>query len=153
MVDKPILIRRPDWNIRLTHFITWSYLAIDDLTWDTINCGSWVAKAVEVQTDYDLYTDFRGYTDTAVASYKRVKTLGYDSLADYTRDRLPSIPLAFARRGDVVFVPAEGDFEGLGMSHALALADPPHFHAMTLYGLGRGLLSDAVEAFAIGRQS
>lgn len=151
-IEKPVLTRRPDWNARLTVFLAWSYRDLDQLIWDSVNCGSWAAKAVEVQTDYDLYSDFRGHTETAVASYKRLKELGFDTLDDYVRARLPYEMLSFVRKGDLVLVPATGDFCGLGMANALAVADPPHFHALSIYGPGRGALSDAVEAFAIGRE-
>ena len=152
MEAKHNIIRRPDWAERFTNFVTWSQLSIEDMDWNNINCGSWVGKAVEVMTDYDLYCDFRGYTSDATKAYKRLRELGFETLDDYVASQLPEIPIGMTRRGDLVLVPAEGDFCGIGMSHALAVAEPPHFLAMTNYGLGRGNLYEASRAFAVGER-
>jgi hypothetical protein len=140
------LVRRGDAGQQLTKFIVWSQIAGQEFDWSVINCAAWAAKAVEVQVvdGYDLFAPFRGHTDDPAEAYKAIKKAGFEDMSSVITTQFYEVPLAFAHKGDIVFVKdVEGDdnvYEGLGMSEAIGIADPPFFWALGRYGLGKGLL-------------
>jgi len=144
--------RRWDWAQKLTEYIVASMQAGTSCDWENQNCGKWVSGAVREQTGRDVYGRLRDIKDPYTA-YMEIKRAGYDDLEDLIRKNFRKKPIAFAHRGDIVFVRAEGDqWEGLGMAHALGIAEPPIFHALGTAGIGRGLILDAVACFDIERE-
>lgn len=145
------LTRRFDSEQRLTEFLVWCDVAKVQLDWEVFNCASFGAKWIEVQTDYDMYSAFRGKIHDEGSAYKEIRKLGYENLDDIITSQLPEIPIGMAQRGDLVLVPADGErFLGLGMSHAIGGVDPPFFWALGTEGLGRGHLYECTRAFAVG---
>jgi hypothetical protein len=158
MTHKPLhtgpikLVRRHDWMVRLTEYLVDSVKEGIKCDWEFNHCGGWVAGAVEEMTGVDIFEPFKPFPITCPEeAYLAIKRAGYESMEQYVNIIMVEKPVIFAQRGDLVFVPADGEeFAGLGMSQAVGLADPPFFRALGVNGLGEGPILKASRCFAVG---
>ncbi len=137
----------PDWEARLHDFMYQAIKAPGDqvLDWVTRTCGSWVADAVHAQTDHDFYAPLRS-GDSIMSVVRLLHIAGFKTMEEYVAAQLPRVELVFARRGDVLLVPAQygqSNFEGtsldkIGLSSCVALADPPFYWCISSEGLVKG---------------
>lgn len=98
--------RRLDWPERLADHLAKALLVRPD----SYPCVVWAADGVLAMTDVDLMPV---RDDTAAACYARMRRDGYESVREAIGAKLVEIPLARARRGDVIL--ASGDVESVGL--------------------------------------
>lgn len=98
--------RRLDWPERLIDALE----AAAEVRSESYPCVIWAADCVLLMTDVDLMPE---RDDTAAACYARMRRDGFESVREAIGAKLKEIPLAFARRGDVVL--ASGDIESVGI--------------------------------------
>jgi hypothetical protein len=148
----PTNMRTSGWEERLTDFLVQSEVNGVCCDWTTTHCAKWSNEAVILQNERNVYSLFdqgNEITDPAEA-YKAIRKAGYEDFNAVIAAHFKEKPIAFANRGDLVFIRADGpDFEGLGMSFALGIADPPFWYALGKDRLGRGLLREAAAVFDI----
>jgi hypothetical protein len=146
----PTLIRKPDWALRLTEFFRESKQLGLKCDWEVTHCGGWAANAVEEMTGHDFLPQF-GEITSPLSAHKAILKAGYENLEDAVRRNFPEKPAIYAQRGDLVFIRATDEVDpSLGMPYALGVADPPFYWALTAKGVGRGPITQAVAAFAVG---
>lgn len=120
------MTRRSTWEADLSDYMT----SVRDrpFEWGVHDCALFAAGAVIAITGVDPIPEYRGAYVSELGSAKALKRLGAGTL-DATLDTLfPSVPLAMAQRGDLVwyadsvgvvmgghalFVGREGEHEGL----------------------------------------
>lgn len=95
-----------DWPERLAE----SLGAADGIRPDSYPCILWAADCVLAMTGVDPMPE-RG--DTAASCYALMRRQGYESVEAAIGAKLDPVPLAFARRGDLVI--AAGDIESVGI--------------------------------------
>jgi hypothetical protein len=149
--------RLPDWTIRWTEFIKVSLDKAGELKldWEDITCTQWSGDGIEAITGHNPYEPFRGKHHGVMGACKAIKAAGFNSLDELIADLFEEVPLSMAHQGDLVLAKSGGwGEEGSEeiMPHAVGLADPPLYWAVTEAGLGKGdLYADGVRAFAVGR--
>lgn len=95
------LQRLPDWETRLSDYLV--TIADTAFEWGWNDCLMFVAGAIDAVTGQDPATEHRGQYRSQTGAARYLKKLGFDSpkaCLDFLFER---IPLAFAKRGDVVF--------------------------------------------------
>lgn len=80
--------------------------------WGEADCALWVSDYVKRVTGVDHAEAFRGRYRTAQGARMALRRAGYDGVERLAAARLPGVPIAFARRGDVVLHP---DGQALGI--------------------------------------
>jgi hypothetical protein len=92
--------------------------------WDGIrrHCLEFVAQGVKAQTGKDIMLGRRGRFRSVIGQQRHLRRLGFDSPAALLDDALPSRPVSFARRGDVV-MGADG-IPGICLGATAAFAGP-----------------------------
>lgn len=133
--------RRRDWRARLDAYL-------DGLTgrtfcWGSIDCALFAADAVLAMTDMDLAADFRGKYSTAFGASRAIKKAGFWFVSDVAAARLPELPVALLRLGDVAVV-FEHD------QPALALCNGPTLLCMSPVGKVSLSRARAVRGFGVG---
>jgi hypothetical protein len=102
------MIRLPDWEERLHAFLEVTEGAVFDydhhLDPTHLDCCMFSAGAVIAQTGVDLVSEFRGRYRTAAGSLRALRRYGAGTLEATLDAKLPTRPLAFARRGDLAMV-------------------------------------------------
>jgi hypothetical protein len=91
------MIRRLDWPDRLAAALE---AACHDAWTPERHCALWAADVVLAMTDVDLAAPYRGLAVSD--AYRAMREVGHESIADALAAELEQVPLAFARRGDVV---------------------------------------------------
>jgi hypothetical protein len=148
--------RKETWGADLSHFISLSMKQGDKLVldWKNNTCGSWVGDCIMFMTDEDMFHDFRG-CDSQLAFARKLLSLGHHNVESYVASVLPKLSSpAMAQRGDVVMVPIEESQVASTAEEvraSICLADPPNIWVLTSQGLGRGVITDALSAYAVGR--
>jgi hypothetical protein len=145
-----MLVRFPDWQARLVTYIRDSQMERIKCDWEFNHCAGWAAGAVEEMTGYDFYTPFRARPiESPGDAYLSLKAIGFDSLDTYIETILVEKPLVYANRGDVVMLKTD-EYQGLGMAHALGIAEPPFAYFLTPEGVGLVPFLDCARCFAVG---
>ena len=81
--------------------------------WGKNDCCLFVADWVLFATGNDVAADFRGNYRTKNGAFKQLFKRGLNDVQSVFKDRLnPSIPTAYARRGDLAVVKFKGDLVG-----------------------------------------
>lgn len=145
------LPRRLDWGTRMSAFISDTRNTGHQLDWENVHCLSWVFQALYQIVDYDFNKDVAGEAHTPTEAYAIIRKMGFENLDEAISAYFDEIPVTFAQKGDLLLVKTPLGQDGMGMPHALALADPPIYWALDERGLGTGsLYQDAHKAFAVG---
>jgi hypothetical protein len=94
-------VRREDWDSRLAGVIdAW---AKEPFEWGVHDCALWAAAAVEAQTGKDFAAPFRGKYTSQKGAAVALRKYGAGTLeATMTKFLDEPIPVAFAKRGDIV---------------------------------------------------
>ncbi|HWL06206.1 MAG TPA: hypothetical protein VNQ99_14955 [Xanthobacteraceae bacterium] len=104
------MTRREDWEARFAAVVErHSRLPF---TWGQSNCVYLAADVVEAITGEDPCPDQRGCADER-DYLRRLAAQGHDDIGDAFAARLPEIPPAFARRGDVGVIDVDGRDAGV----------------------------------------
>lgn len=141
------LVRVWNWQEKLTTYLVESQQEGIRCDWEFHHCGGWVDGAVFEMTGESFLEPFKD-VDSPASAVQAFKDAGYSSFEDFIRKNFKSKPIIFAKRGDIVLVPA---VEMLGVPMmALGIADPPFFWALNEQGVGKGDLLQAAEAFGVG---
>lgn len=98
------LERLPDWEENLARYIAGHRGAAHK--WGELDCLLFVAGSIEAITGFDPAKIHRGEYSTELGATRYLKRLGYTNPQAYLDDHFPTVPLAQARRGDVIL--AEG---------------------------------------------
>lgn len=96
------LTRLPDWEDRLSAWLT--DCAGASFEWAHLDCMMFASGGVKAVTGFDPGKGHRGKYKGHASSVRYLKTLGAKSPSDYLDQVFPSVPKAFARRGDLVSV-------------------------------------------------
>ncbi|MEB3029704.1 hypothetical protein VJI72_07910, partial [Parvimonas micra] len=94
--------RRLDWDLCLSDFLLDSVREGVCLDWEFFNCASWCCDGIEAMTGVDLYEEFRGQSKSMASAFSMIHKAGYKSFEEIIASKLPTIPVAYARRGDLV---------------------------------------------------
>lgn len=106
------LRRREDWPERLAASI--EAARCRPFRWGAHDCVLWSAEVVAAMTGTDLAADWRGSYDDALGARRLLQRLGASDAARLAGNLLGnSVPVAQARRGDVVAIDT--------LDHGLAL--------------------------------
>lgn len=102
--------RRLDWPERLASAIAEAQtLAFSE----AFPCVVFAADVVRAMTDEDPLPE---RDETVAAAYARMRREGYETLREALAAKVgPEVPLAFARRGDVILRRTDGDAEAVGI--------------------------------------
>jgi hypothetical protein len=152
--------RLPDWESRLTQFLTECRMERITFDWDNFNCVSFAADAVEAMTGVDLYEPYRDL-DTPLKLIRRVQELGVGSHIEVVSRHFQEKPVVYAHRGDIAVVAAERPDASEGaelafpngvdiFTEALGVFDPPFIWALNDKGVGYIPQMSALRAFAVG---
>lgn len=150
-------LRLPNWSIRWVEFMQRSLEQAGDLKldWEDVTCTQWSGDGIEAITGHNPYEPFRGRHHGILGACKAIKGAGFDTLDDLITSLLDEVPIGMAHQGDLILVRTSGwgaEMAELIMPHAVGLADPPLYWAVTTDGLGKGdLYADGFKAFAVGR--
>lgn len=149
------IVRRPDWGQRLSEFLRECVQEKVVLDWDMFSCASWACDGVEAFTGVDLFAEYRGKAKSMAQTYALIHKSGFDSLEAIVASKLPTIPVAFARRGDLLLGPARSVSGPQGESLAsedlaLCIADRTVYWGLSEEGVGTMPIEFAVKAFAVG---
>jgi hypothetical protein len=154
--------RRTDWTTRWVEFMKDSKDLAEDLCldWSELNCISWCCQWLEECTGHNPYDEYFSNVKGIKSAVRAIRSRGYDNLDQLIGSYLPEVPLSMAHTGDLVVVKTNWQDVNIDdslkavMPHAVALADPPFYFGVTLYGLAKGpLYEDGVKAFAVGRKA
>lgn len=144
------MIRRVDWPERLAAHIVAS--SARPFAWGSFDCCTFACDAVVATTDVDPMAELRGtYDDVRSAAVALRKFAGgLDETAEKIAAILgaPSVPLAFAQRGDVVLGNVETD-DGAGLALGIVGLDGRATFAGKI-GLTRIDVRDCVKAWSVG---
>lgn len=97
----PVRLRKGDWETPWVEFIAEAREA--PLEYGQFDCMLMMGRNIEVITGDDVYTTHVGKYSTELGSFRYLKKLGYPSLVDQMDALCPRIPVAQARRGDIVY--------------------------------------------------
>jgi hypothetical protein len=118
------MTRRSTWEADLA-----AYIAEHDgapVVWGERDCCLWSAGAAAVQTGIDNAAAFRGQYSTEIGAAKALRRIGAGCIESTFDSFYPERPLAFARRGDLVF---NGEAVGVCVGTvALFLSDDGYSH-------------------------
>lgn len=95
------MIRMPDWEQRLAAYLD-PLMADAAFEWGRRDCALFAADAVLTMTGEDIAAAFRGRYTTAHGSLRALKRYGAGDLRSTFSATLPSVPVGYARRGDLV---------------------------------------------------
>jgi hypothetical protein len=95
-----MLIRFQNWPELLAEKIERSREL--SFAWGIHDCALFCADAIFAMTGIDLASDLRGTYKTEKGAQRRIRTLGFESLEALVSERLESIPIVQAGRGDLV---------------------------------------------------
>lgn len=158
------MVRLWNWRSRFIELITDTRLNAKEgkikFSWDStasngLDCMSFCGQAVEAVTGVDRYKEWlngASYTDM-VSAYKLIRAAGSNNIDQLLRSLFIEKPLETVHTGDLVSVRVSPDgitIPASGVAYAGAIAVPPHFYCITLAGLGKGFIKDAVSGFAVG---
>ncbi|MDF0543328.1 hypothetical protein PX699_13300 [Sphingobium sp. H39-3-25] len=116
------------WEQALSEYL--ASVADREFLWGEHDCALHAANAILAMTGHDIAAPFRGRYSTAAGSARALKRYGAGTLEATFDALLPTRPVGYARRGDVVmhdggvgvcvgshaaFVGREGEREGLVM--------------------------------------
>lgn len=93
--------RLANWEERLSSFLRDRRRA--PFKYGSNDCAMFASDAVIAITGTDPAPDFRGKYRTLAGSVRALRDIGEGDLDRTFSDRFPSKPVAFARRGDLVF--------------------------------------------------
>lgn len=96
------LTRLPDWEARLHDYLDAHAGAV--FVWGKLDCALFAAGAVAAQTGVDFAAPFRGRYSTAIGSARALTRFGEGTLQATIAARFSSMPIGYARRGDLVMV-------------------------------------------------
>jgi hypothetical protein len=99
------LARLPDWQSRLSEYILRN--ARRPFRYGELDCGLWVAGAIEAMTGVDVAAELRGYTCRRQAFDRIAAACGsrsIEKIADHLAAKFGILEIspAFAQRGDAV---------------------------------------------------
>jgi hypothetical protein len=97
--------------------------------WGTHDCAIWAARWVRTCTGKDFLSDWEGKYKTEAGAKRMMKRRGYDSVAEIADEHLVEIPVALARRGDLLLHP-QGHLGVCFGRHGFFLAE----HDVTMLG-------------------
>lgn len=129
-------MRIAGWESRLN-----TYLASQEpFIWGQRDCALWSAFWVKDCTGEDHTHDWFGKYKTEGGAAKRMKRLGFESVADIASSHLREIPVPFAQRGDLV----------LNAQGCLGIGNGPYTHFLTLTGQTLEPTLNGVRAWRVG---
>jgi len=138
-----MMARRHDWPERLAEVVRAAQAR--PFAWGRQDCALFVCDCIQAMCGEDPAARFRGRYRTARGAQRAIRRIGSaQDLADLaTRVLGPSIPPAFARRGDVAEVPFHlGNALGVVLGREVALPG--------IEGLVRQPISMASRAWRVG---
>lgn len=91
-------MRRSDWESALSAYLAERRGA--SIEWGVFDCAQFAGRAVEAMTGVNPIAEYR-YKSEAGA-WRAIKRFGFDSLASAVDAKFEQVPLAMARRGDLV---------------------------------------------------
>lgn len=109
--------------------------------WGEHDCVLWCADWVRKVTDRDPAADCRGQYSSEADARLALNALGCSTPAELADRHLPQIPVAHAKRGDVVLHPVTG---GLG------ICDGVHAYFLTERGVTRIEFTRCPRAWGVG---
>jgi len=115
------------------------------LDWGVHDCATFASDVIQAMTGEDFFAPFRGRYTTALGAVRAIRRAGFDTLADFAAANAPAVPVAFARRGDLLFYPT-----GAGGIGSLAIVESNIAYAAGVTRLDRLPAADAVAAYRIG---
>jgi uncharacterized protein DUF6950 len=140
--------RRPDWGARLEAYL--QVCAGRRFEYGVFDCALFAAGAIEVQTGQDWAASVRGrYRSRAELLTLAERLTGERSvyaLGSQVLSGLPSVPVGFAQRGDVLAIARAG---GRDCSFGVLSLDGRHIWAAARLGLMRLPLRLAVGAWRV----
>jgi hypothetical protein len=111
-----------------------------EFAWGERDCALWCADWVRLCTGTDLGADWRGRYTTEKGAARLMARQGYSSLAAIPDRHLPTIPVAKAKRGDVV----------LNADGCLGICDGRLSHFLTESGITSIETLRCARAWAVG---
>lgn len=139
-----IVPKLPDWVARLDAFVAETTRL--PFTWGEHDCALFADGAFEAQTGVSFAAEFKGRYSSFEEALTLLQAAGFEDHVALVGARLPEIPIAFSRIGDIAAV----DFGGNGLTlmvvagHRL-IGPMPHMRGSV--GLTRGC-----RAWAVGRR-
>lgn len=112
-MTKKNLLRLPDWEDRLNALIADRRRAA--FAWGRHDCALWGADVVAALTGEDFGAPFRGIYDDAAGAALALRAHGAGTLVKTFDAHLPRMPIAFARRGDLVKAVSEDRGGAIGV--------------------------------------
>ncbi len=100
------MIRRPDWQSRLSDYLVRT--ANRPFQYGELDCGLFVAGAIEAMTGVDVAAELRGEYSSRKTAFAAIRRLcgraSMTGIADYlaAKHGLREMPVALAQRGDAV---------------------------------------------------
>lgn len=94
------LTRLPDWEERWQHFVQKHYDA--PLIWGVDDCMLMAGRNVRALTGEDVFSEHVGQYDSEIGAFRYLASLGWRMPEEMVATFLPSIPVAFAQRGDLL---------------------------------------------------
>jgi len=132
-------MRPPGWESLLAAHL--AAARTRPFAWGDHDCVLWSAEWVATLSGTDPAADWRGKYATAEEAASVLAAMGFTSWADLAAPHLPAIPVARARRGDIMAHPVNG---GLG------ICDGIHAYFVTERGLTRVEYTKCPRAWAVG---
>lgn len=94
------LVRFADWEERLGVYL--ARVEEEPFKWGTHDCALFAMSCVKAQTGVDPAEAYRGTYDDAVSAAKALRELGEGTLLKTVKAQFETVPVAFAKRGDLV---------------------------------------------------
>lgn len=133
-------MRRHDWRVQLKAYI--ERVRHQRFCPGKLDCGLFVAGAVEAITGTDYGKDFRGRYTTLNGGTKAIRRAGYIDAIDYVQSLFSPIHISHAQVGDIAVIETES-------GPALGVVNGAHIFVMTSAGVGSIELLRGVRAFRI----
>lgn len=132
--------RRSDWRRRFGAYIEMAMRV--PFRPGQHDCALFAAGAVEAITGTDLARGYRGYRTLNEGRSKLAKA-GFDELSALVAEKLPEIPVALSRPGDLAILRDEAGGEAFGVVQG------GQIYVLRPTGLGLVPLLDAERAFRV----
>ncbi|MCE9566376.1 MAG: hypothetical protein K8U57_30500 [Planctomycetes bacterium] len=97
-------MRVEGWELLLAEHVREAYGR--RFQWGEHDCVLWAGRWVRLCTGKDLIAEWEGKYKTEAGARRIMKKLGYAVVADAVDDRLNPIPVALAKRGDILLGPS-----------------------------------------------
>jgi hypothetical protein len=100
------MTRLPDWQSRLSEYLT--RCAHTPFKYGSLDCGLFIAGAIEAVTGVDVALPLRGNYTTRTEAFAAIKALcgvpTMEAVAEYIARKhgIPEVPILCAQRGDAV---------------------------------------------------